>query len=255
MNRQGDFIWYELLTRDVDAAAAFYGDVVGWTVQDSGMAGLDYRLFVAPDGAMIGGLMAMPEGMPAATWLGYVAVDDVEATAADYVANGGTQHMPPTTLPGVGRMAMLTDPQGAALYVMRSESAEPSTVFQPADRATPGHFVWNQLMAADQDRAIAFYADRFGWRQQGSMPMGAWGDYKFLLSGDVAIGAAMGMVPGGQAGWQYSTMVADIDLAADRITAGGGQMIQGPDQIPGGSYSIVAIDPMGARFGLVGPRP
>lgn len=254
MNRQGDFIWYELLTSDIDAAAAFYADVVGWQVRDSGMAGIDYRLFVAPDGAMIGGLMAMPPGMPAPVWLGYVAVDDVDAATADFIAAGGTQHMAPTTIPGVGRMAMLTDPQGAALYLMRSESDETSTVFQPADRATPGHFVWNQLMAPDPDRAIAFYVDRFGWRQQGSMPMGAFGDYKFLLSGDIAIGAAMGMVPGGQPGWQYSTHVADIDHAADRITAGGGTILQGPDQIPGGSYSIVAVDREGACFGLVGPR-
>lgn len=254
MNRQGDFIWYELLTSDIDAAAAFYADVVGWQVRDSGMAGIDYRLFVAPDGAMIGGLMAMPPGMPAPVWLGYVAVDDVAAATADFIAAGGTQHMAPTTIPGVGRMAMLTDPQGAALYLMRSESDETSTVFQPADRATPGHFVWNQLMAPDPDRAIAFYVDRFGWRQQGSMPMGAFGDYKFLLSGDVAIGAAMGMVPGGQPGWQYSTHVADIDHAADRIAAGGGTILQGPDQIPGGGYSIVAVDREGACFGLVGPR-
>ncbi|KQM20341.1 hypothetical protein ASE73_03890 [Sphingomonas sp. Leaf24] len=254
MNRQGDFIWYELLTSDIDAAATFYADVVGWQVQDSGMPDMDYRLFVAPDGAMIGGLMAMPPGMPAPVWLGYVAVDDVDAAAADFVAAGGTQHMAPTTIPGVGRIAMLTDPQDAALYLMRSESDATSTVFQPADQATPGHFVWNQLMAPDPDRAIAFYVDRFGWRQQGSMPMGAYGDYKFLLCGDVAIGAAMGMVPGGEAGWQYSTHVADIDHAADRITAGGGTILQGPDQIPGGSYSIVATDPQSARFGLVGPR-
>jgi len=254
MNRQGDFIWYELLTRDVDAAAAFYADVVGWQVRDSGMPGMDYRLFVAPDGAMIAGLMAMPPGMPASTWLGYVAVDDVDAATARHVAAGGTQHMPPTSIPGVGRMAMLTDPQGAALYLMRGESDETSTAFQPADRAAPGHFVWNELTAPDQDRAIAFYMDQFGWRQEGSMPMGAFGDYKFLLSGDVAIGAAMGMVPGGQAGWQYYTMVADIDAAAARIVAGGGQVLQGPDQIPGGSFSVVASDPMGARFGLVGSR-
>lgn len=254
MNRQGDFIWYELLTGDVNAAATFYADVIGWQVRDSGMPDMDYRLFVAPDGAMIGGLMAKPDAMPVPLWLGYVAVDDVDAATADFVGAGATQHMPPTTIPGVGRIAMLTDPQHAALYLMRSESDATSTVFQPADRATPGHFVWNELTALEQDRAIAFYTDRFGWRQEGAMPMGDLGDYKFLLSGDVAIGAAMGMVPGGQAGWQYYAMVADIDVAADRIAVGGGHILQGPDQIPGGSYSIVATDPEGARFGLVGPR-
>ncbi|MDJ0278574.1 VOC family protein [Sphingomonas sp. 2R-10] len=254
MNRHGDFIWYELLTRDIDAAAAFYADVVGWTLQDSGTPGIDYRLFTAPDGQPVAGLMAMPDAMPAPTWLGYVAVDDVDAAAADFVGAGGHQHMPPTTMPGVGRMAMLTDPQAAALYLMRGERDTASTSFCGSENATPGHFVWNELTAPDQDRAIAFYADRFGWRQEGGMPMGPLGDYKFLHNGDTCLGAAMGMVPGGQVGWQYYALVADIDAATARIVTGGGSVIQGPDEIPGGSFSVVASDPMGARFGLVGPR-
>lgn len=254
MNRHGDFIWYELLTPDIDAAAAFYGDVIGWQVRDSGVAGIDYRLFLAPDGQPVAGLMAMPDAMPAPAWLGYVAVDDVDAAAADFVAAGSHQHVPPTTMAGVGRFAMLTDPQHAALYLMRGESGETSTSFCGSENATPGHFVWNELTAPEQDRAIAFYADRFGWRQEGAMPMGDLGDYRFLHNGDVCIGAAMGMVPGGQAGWQYYAQVTDIDDAAEAIRAGGGAIIQGPDQIPGGSYSIVAADPQGVRFGLVGPR-
>lgn len=254
MNRQGDFIWYELLTRDIDAAAAFYGDVVGWTVQESGTPGIDYRLLVAPDGQPVAGLMAMPPGMPAPTWLGYVAVDDVDAATADFVGAGATQHMPPTTMPGVGRMAMVSDPQHAALYLMRGESEAASTSFCGSEHATPGHFVWNELTAPDQDHAIAFYADRFGWRQEGAMPMGPLGDYKFLHNGPACIGAAMGMVPGGQAGWQYYALVPDIDAAIARIAAGGGTVLQGPDEIPGGSFSVVAVDPMGARFGLVGAR-
>lgn len=254
MNRHGDFVWYELLTRDIDAAATFYAAVIGWTLQDSGTPGIDYRLFVAPDGQPVAGLMAMPDAMPAPLWLGYVAVDDVDAAAADFVGAGGTQHMPPTTMPGVGRMAMLTDPHHAPLYLMRGERDAASTSFCGSENATPGHVVWNELTAPDQDAAIAFYADRFGWRQEGGMPMGPLGEYKFLHSGDTCIGAAMGMVPGGQPGWQYYVHVTDIDAASARIAAGGGGVLQGPDEIPGGSFSVVASDPMGARFGLVGPR-
>lgn len=255
MNRPGDFIWYELLTRDIDAAAAFYGDVIGWTVQGSGTPGIDYRLFVAPDGQPVAGLMKMPDPMPAPIWLGYVAVDNVDAATADFVGAGAVQHMPPTTMAGIGRMAMVTDPQHAALYLMRSDKPAPSTAFCGSDHATPGHFVWNELTAPEQDRAIAFYADRFGWRQDGALPMGPLGDYKFLYNGTTCIGAAMGMVPNGQVGWQYYALVGDIDAATARIVAGGGQVLQGPDEIPGGSFSVVASDPMGTRFGLVGARP
>ena len=80
-NPKGDFIWYELLTTDADAAQRFYGDVVGWTVSDSGQPGMDYRILDAGDG-QAGGLMQINEQMPGAkpVWLGYVGVPDVDGS-------------------------------------------------------------------------------------------------------------------------------------------------------------------------------
>ena len=86
------FIWYELMTTDVEAAARFYGAVVGWASADSGMPGVDYRLW-SIGGAAVGGLMAVPadaasNGMRP-TWLGYVAVADVDASVAGVTGAGG----------------------------------------------------------------------------------------------------------------------------------------------------------------------
>ncbi|MEH3048230.1 VOC family protein [Sphingomonas adhaesiva] len=125
----------------------------------------------------------------------------------------------------------------------------------PRERApAPGHAVWNELTAADQDRSFAFYADLLGWHHAGAMPMGPLGDYKFIQSGGVAIGASMNTPPGGAPGWRFYFAVDDIDAAAARLTHGGGTILQGPDEIPGGRYSVVAHDPHGTAFGLVGPR-
>ena len=108
-NKHGDFIWYELLTTDPDAAAVFYGSVLGWDVNDSGQAGMDYRL-LSIGGSDIGGLMALPpdalEAGMRPIWLGYIGVEDVDVAIDGITAAGGTVHMPATDIPGVGRLAL-----------------------------------------------------------------------------------------------------------------------------------------------------
>src|SRR3546814_13219380 len=104
-NPHGSFIWYELLATDPDAAADFYGKVVGWKTRDSGQPGIDYRLFSAPD-ADIGGLLKRSEAMPPPVWLGYIGVDDVDAAVAKIKPVGGDVHLPPTDIPNVGRFGI-----------------------------------------------------------------------------------------------------------------------------------------------------
>jgi hypothetical protein len=187
-------------------------------------------------------------------WLTYFGVDDVDTTVAEITAAGGAVHMPAMDVPGVGRMALATDPHGAAFYVMRGADEEASHAFQQGDAATPGHAVWNELTAPDQDAAMAFYARLFGWRHEGAMPMGPLGDYKFVYGASACIGATMNTPPDGRPGWMPYFLIADIDAGIERLRSAGGTLIQGPDQIPGGSYSVMAEDAEGVRFGLVGDR-
>ena len=91
-NAHGDFIWYELLTTDAEAARTFYADVIGWTATDSGQPAIDYRILAAAEGN-VGGLMQITDDMRSAgarpVWLGYIAVDDVDRTVAAITAAGG----------------------------------------------------------------------------------------------------------------------------------------------------------------------
>src|SRR5687767_8487219 len=138
-NPHGSFIWYELLTGDPDAAAAFYGDVVGWTAASANQPGVDYRIFSA-DGAPVAGHMKLPDGAEEMGmrpgWLGYIGVDEVDSAVAAITGAGGRVHMPAMDMPGVGRMALVADPQGVPFYVMRGESGEASASFDPMK---PGH--------------------------------------------------------------------------------------------------------------------
>ena len=119
----------------------------------------------------------------------------------------------------------------------------------------PHHVRWNELATSDPDAAIDFYQRHFGWGQEGGMDMGEMGQYHFVQHDGVGIGAVMPLMPGmPHAIWSYYVGVDDIDRAAEAITDGGGTIIQGPMEIPGGEYSLNATDPQGASFGLVGPR-
>jgi predicted enzyme related to lactoylglutathione lyase len=117
----GVFAWDELHATDPDAAAGFYGDLLGWTTAQF-MEG--YRLFNAGD-APVGGLMQERSGSPVAYWLSYFAVDDTDAAAARAMELGAGVILPPESLENVGRYAVLTDPTGAAFGLHRSESVQP----------------------------------------------------------------------------------------------------------------------------------
>lgn len=263
-NLHGDFIWYELLTSDADAAQDFYGKVIGWSAQASGMPGMDYRFFSSGDGSNnddgVGGFMAitpeMAEHGARPCWVGYIGVDDVDASVAAITAKGGAVLMPAMDLERVGRMAMVADPQGAAFYVMKGASDETSHSFA-ALAPKVGHCAWNELSTSDPEAAKAFYGALFGWTKDGELDMGPMGKYEFLKvsGGRFALGAVMPKMPEMPvSAWSFYFRVPDIDAGAAAVSANGGTILQTPMEIPGGDYSMMALDPSGAAFGLVGAR-
>lgn len=256
-NKHGDFIWYELLTGDADAAQAFYGPLVGWTYTDSGQEGMDYRIFHAGE-TPIGGLMAITPDMAShgarPTWLGYVTVDDVDKCVESIEHGGGKTMMPAMDIPDVGRIAMVTDPQGAPFYVMKPASSDYESLAFSYDQPRDGHCAWNELITSDQAAAWHFYGVRFGWVKDGAMEMGDMGSYDFIRHGHM-LGAMMtGNAEMGPPHWNQYFRVPDIDVAVKVIAEGGGTVINGPMEIPGGEYALNGIDPQGAHFGLVGKR-
>lgn len=116
----GAFSWCELSTRDVSASEAFYKTVFGWGAKNH-EGPMPYTEFTL-GGESIAGMMAMPDTMPAEVpphWRIYIEVDDVEATVAKAKALGGNVLLPGMDYPG-GRLAVISDPQGATFGVMKS---------------------------------------------------------------------------------------------------------------------------------------
>jgi uncharacterized protein len=246
------FVWYELMTTDAKAAESFYSKVVGWAPQHAGQAGIDYTLLLA--GAVpMAGLMALDkEACDAGArpcWVGYVGVADVDAHVGRVTRAGGKVHVPPTDIPNIGRFAMVTDPQGATFNLFKPVSDMPPA---PADPATPGTIGWHELMAADGEKAFAFYADLFGWTRDEAIDMGAMGRYQLFAAGGPAIGGMMtkpAEVPAPF--WGYYFQVDAIGAALERLKGAGGKVINGPMEVPGGSWIVQGVDPQGAMFSLV----
>src|SRR5690554_2974420 len=111
-----NFVWYELMTSEPDAAIAFYEAVVGWKMEAFPGIGLPYTVVKAGDRG-VGGIMAMPEqaarsGMRPG-WGGYVFAADVDETTRNVERAGGKVHRQPEDIPDVGRFSVVADPQGA----------------------------------------------------------------------------------------------------------------------------------------------
>jgi predicted enzyme related to lactoylglutathione lyase len=119
----GTFVWNELLTSDPEAAAGFYERVFGWSSREMDMGPNGRYWIFSHGGKDRGGMMKMPaKAMAPPTWLSYVAVEDVDATAARAEDLGGRLYVKPTDIPNIGRFAVTGDPTGAALGVFRSVS-------------------------------------------------------------------------------------------------------------------------------------
>lgn len=252
---QGAFVWYEMMAADAAAAADFYADAVGWTARAAEGAPMPYILFAAPDGQDAAGCMALPAAAREAGahpfWLGYVAVDDVDASVAKALQLGGSVYAPADDIPGVGRFAMLGDPQGAAIGIFKFTAPG----MGDAAGMAPGHGGWRELYAADAPVVFDFYAQLFGWTKGEAMPMGEMGVYQIILHGGQMLGGMMTKpkeMP--RPAWGYYFVVDGIDEAVARVTKHGAQIINGPMEVPGGGWIIQGIDPHGAMFALTGPK-
>jgi predicted enzyme related to lactoylglutathione lyase len=254
VDSHGRFVWYELTTTDMEAAKAFYAEVVGWGTQDASMPGMAYTLFTAA-GASVSGLMGLPEDARKLgfrpNWLGYVGVNDVDATADRVTQLGGAVHVPPKDVPNISRFSVAVDPQMAtiALFKWLKSGQE-----QPPELSAPGRVGWHELLAADWEKAWSFYGELFGWRKVDA-DIGAMGTYQLFSAGGQTIGGMFtkpAAVPAPF--WLYYFNVGDIDAAVKRVKAGHGQILDGPIEVPGDRWIVHCTDPQGAMFALAGKR-
>jgi predicted enzyme related to lactoylglutathione lyase len=242
--------WYELLTTDVTAAENFYRAVVGWNVQPfEGSPAGRYDMWMRPGGVPIGGVMQIPPGMNfPAHWEMYIEVPKLEDAVAKIERLGGRALSPVIDVKDVGRMRTMQDPQGAVFAI--HEPASSSDVAEAP--AEIGAVSWHELATTNAEGAMNFYGDMFGWKPTETMDMGPMGKYHmfgraFPLGGMMNKPKEMANVP---PNWNLYFRVSDVHAAVDRVKANGGQVLNGPMEVPGGDWIINCMDPQGAAFSL-----
>jgi uncharacterized protein len=250
----GKFVWYELMTTDTAGAATFYRNVVGWSAQDAGMPDMSYTI-LSVGKTPVGGLMAVPEGACKAGarpgWIGYVGVDDVDARAAQLSEDGGTVHRPPGDIPGrpvrddrrsAGRDARPVQGHGRGSGSASGTRHSGTCRLARAARRKRGSRVrlLRRLVRMDEGRVVRHGSD-------GHLPA-------------LRHGRRTGRRHDDEARVHARTLLALLlQCRGDRRRGGarmgrGGQILNGPHQVPDGSWIVQCRDPQGAMFALVGPR-
>lgn len=240
----GRIVWHDLMTPDAARARDFYGGLFGWSVKETDMPAAEGKYWVISSGSdAIGGFVPFTQHPP--HWIGYVAVDDVDATVKRALAAGGTAPVPGMDVPGIGRFAVLLDPTGACIQAWRSKDGD-------ADRPPrPGTFCWDQLLTHDPDACVAFYTKVFPWTTK-TLEAGGQSYTVFACGDGREVAGVLPMPPdaGAPPHWLSYVAVEDVDAATAKVAKLGGRTWCPPTDLAGiGRFSVNA-DAQGAMFAL-----
>lgn len=239
----GSFVWHELVVPDIDKAKRFYPETLGWGTTEMDMG--DFKYTMLTEGEDTKGGVVNPQGGPQPPhWANYLSVDDVDAAVKRVEKAGGKVLAPAFDIPTVGRMAPVADPQGATLFLFKSEKGDDETE----------RMHWNELWAKDADAVLDFYKSVANVTVE-EMPMPQ-GQYYILKAGDRQVGGVMTSPdPKVPPMWLPYISVEDADATLKRAEKNGGKVISKPQEIEGiGRFGIIADD-QGAVVGIIKPAP
>ncbi|HEX4961223.1 MAG TPA: VOC family protein [Thermoanaerobaculia bacterium] len=249
-NARGRFVWYDLMTPDPEAAQAFYTAIMGWGTKVWDNPAMPYTMWTAGD-RTFGGLMKMPAeavaGGAKQHWLAYVAVPDTDATVARAQELGAKVMVPPTPIPTVGRFAVIADPHGALIAPFTPDPAS-----APQGPPPGGDFTWHELATDDYETVFAFYHELFGWEKTSAMDMGPAGVYQMYGIGGIPMGGIYNKPDHmqGPPAWLHYASVKDAAATAEKVKENGGQVLNGPMEVPGGDLIVMIMDPQGGMFAV-----
>ncbi len=242
--------WIDLFSSDIEAAIAFYGDLLGWTCEDSGPEFGHYRNFSKDGHRVAGGIANDGSGGMADVWTVYLAVADAQATVDAAAAAGGAVPMPPMEMGALGWAALITDAGGAAVGI-----------WQPGEHRgfglvdEPGAPAWFELHTRAYEPSVAFYETVFGWDTTVASDVPEF-RYTTLGDGEDSVAGVMdasAFLPEGVPGqWSVYFRVDDADASVAEVARLGGSLVAPPEDTPYGRLATVA-DPTGTAFKLIQP--
>lgn len=249
------FVWHDLNTKDLQGSQRFYGEIFNWTFKSDS----DY-VHISAGSHMIGGMRQMGPQEPYPTnWLGYIAVDDVEAAVGKITSAGGQVHMPPKNMENVGTFAVTADPSGGVFAPWKS--ARPGEDAERTGMPPMFTFSWDELVTTNPEAAAKFYATVFGWKPN-AMPMGNGETYTLFErpgmkndKGDPMAAGGMMKAPAGvpYSFWLPYVQVDNCDSLCERATRLGGKVMVPGTDIPNVGRFACWMDPQGASIAVIQP--
>ncbi|MEU0538901.1 VOC family protein [Nocardia sp. NPDC005978] len=246
--------WIDVSTPDIEAAAAFYTGLLGWTFAPGGAEFGGYSQFLV-DGKSIGGAMQVTADQGEPGWTVYFQSPDTDTTAKAVAANGGSVLAQPMDVGSLGRMAVYADPAGVAFA-----SWQPGDMGGLEAVTTPGSLSWLELYTGDTTGAQPFYNAVFGHDFTAvEMPEGA-GEYTTVNPADQGPdGMFAGIVPldsdpvEAATGpyWLAYFEVEDVDAVVAKALELGGAVRSPAVTMAGAGRFAKLSDPFGARFGVI----
>jgi predicted enzyme related to lactoylglutathione lyase len=238
----GTPVWVELAGSDLDASAAFYGAVFGWTRARYNPDTFDFSL----GDVEIGGLLPRVGEAPDA-WGVYLKVNDIQATLAAAAAAGGRVLHEPVREGDDGVWAMLEDPSGAKIGVWQAHSFPGFET-----HGVPGAPCWFELHTKDFAAAVPFYEKVFGVQVTS---IGDGDQFRMVVFGEprtayAGIFDAANSELTARSQWMAYFAVEDADAVATLVRESGGRVIDGPSDTPFGRVSHAA-DSTGASFTFI----
>lgn len=239
-------IWFELMTRDLDAARHFYGAVLGWQFDISGPE-MGYYTVCRIDQAPVAGIggIARDQDMPTA-WMVYFGVSNADDALREVDSAGGRALSPVEEIGAFGRMAIVQDPTGAVFGMW-----EPGFHTGAGIVDEPGAMAWCEVNTRDAASASAFYQRVFSLTAD-EMEMHGTPYHTLMQDGDHVGGVLQMTAEWGDLPphWMAYFAVADADQAKAMVEANGGTVTHGPFPTPYGRICVVQ-DPQGAMVSLI----
>ena len=239
--------WVTTMQPDVEAAAAFYGAVLGWEYADGG--GFLTARLRGRDVAAIAPLAPGFDPPPAPAWITQVSVETAEGAAERVERAGGRVVAGPLEFE-IGRMHVVADRAGAVFNVW-----EPRTRHGAQLVNEPGAWSMSRLDTPDSEGAAAFYGEVFGWTTESFGPLTLFrlpgyvgGEPEQPVSREV-VAAMMHAEAGAPARWSVDFWVDDIEAAVAGAERAGGATVLAPFENPVGRSAVLA-DTAGVTFSI-----
>jgi len=242
----GKFVWADLVTYDLPAAAKFYKGLFGWNFTDYGG-----YVIVDNEERPIAGMFQKPRPAdPAAKprWFGYISVSNVEKAQSAVTKAGGRVLAPPRKFPGRGEQAVFADPEGALFGAVRSSSGDPQDF-----EADIGDWIWIQMWSRDALKSAQFYRSVAGYEIDENTSSARSNDY-VLVSEKYARGTVLQLPPDYKdvrPTWLLFVRVKNVPETCAKVPELGGKVVIAPSPELFQNRVAVITDPTGAAVGLL----